>query len=48
MAATTAVVGTTPVTGKKADLIQAVHTAAEAAHRLAKPGKKVKQIQRLI
>ncbi len=44
MAATTLVcqAESKAVTGKVADLIQAVHSAAECAHRLIKPGKKVR------
>ena len=42
-AATTIVVGANkteaPVTGRKADVIQATHLATEAALRLMKPGK---------
>jgi len=33
-------VSTQPITGRKADVILAVHHAAECAHRLIKPGKK--------
>lgn len=40
MAAHTVVVGTSGATGRKADVIMAAHYAAEAAHRLLKPGKK--------
>eukprot|EP01115_Flamella_aegyptia_P006464 TRINITY_DN27093_c0_g1_i1.p1 TRINITY_DN27093_c0_g1~~TRINITY_DN27093_c0_g1_i1.p1 ORF type:complete len:393 (+),score=205.52 TRINITY_DN27093_c0_g1_i1:74-1252(+) len=40
MAAHTIVAGTAGATGRKADVILAAHYAAEAAHRLIKPGKK--------
>jgi len=50
MAATTVVVQSEAkaVEGRTADLIQAVHTAADCAHRLIKPGKKNTDVTNII
>lgn len=37
-----------PVTGKKADLLQAAHTAVEVAMRLIKPGKKISAVSEML